>query len=189
MTESSTAWAGDGGTVVLGAGSPLVGDDGLGVEVVAALAERWSESPTLRFLDGGIWGMRLLPYIEDADRLLVVDAIRAGAEPGALVRLERDEIPRHLRGKLSTHQIDLGEVFAVAELRGRFPAEAVALGIEPASFDGFEELSGPVRAQVPALLDAVEVQLKSWGHVLEPRRGAVRRPEAATAGTEVPRHA
>jgi len=38
-------------TVVLGAGSPLMGDDGLGVEVVEALAERWAESPTLRFLD------------------------------------------------------------------------------------------------------------------------------------------
>jgi len=182
MTEQDAA----GGTVVLGAGSPLVGDDGLGVEVVAALAERWAENSTLSFLDGGIWGMRLLPHIEDAHRLLVVDAIRSGREPGTLVRLERDEIPRHLRGKLSTHQIDLGEVFAVAELRGHFPAEAVALGIEPASFDGFEELSDVVRARVPVLVDAIEAQLRAWGHVLVPReaspgRGARpgRRPEVA----------
>ena len=161
-------------TVVLGAGSPLMGDDGLGVEVVETLSGRWEESPSLRFLDGGVWGMRLLPYIEEARRLLVVDAIRAGSEPGTLVRLERAEIPRHLRGKLSTHQIDLGEVFAVAELRGTFPAEVVALGIEPARVEAYEEISDPVRATVPRLIEAVERQLAAWGHELEAREAPSR---------------
>ena len=155
-------------TVVLGAGSPLMGDDGLGVEVVQALVDRWEETETLRFLDGGVWGMRLLPYIEEADRLLVVDAIRAGEEPGALVRLERHEIPRHMATRLSPHQIDLGEVFAVAELRGHFPPEAVAIGIEPEIVQAYVPLSGPVRRSVPALLEAVEEQLREWGHELEP---------------------
>jgi len=154
-------------TVVLGAGSPLMGDDGLGVEVVEALAERWEESPTLRFLDGGVWGMRLLPYIEEADRLIVVDAIRAGAEPGALVRLERHEIPRHMHAKLSPHQIDLGEVFAVAELRGHFPPEAIAIGIEPEIVQAYVPLSEVVRASVPDLIAAVERQLEAWGHELQ----------------------
>lgn len=156
-------------TVVLGAGSPLMGDDGLGVEVVAALGERWAETPTLRFLDGGVWGMRLLPYIEEADRLLVIDAIRAGAEPGEVVRLERNELPRHMATKLSVHQIDLGEVFAVAELRGHFPPEAVAIGIEPEIVQAYVPLSEPVRRSLPALIEAVEEQLRDWGHELEPR--------------------
>jgi hydrogenase maturation protease len=156
-------------TVVLGAGSPLMGDDGLGVEVVEQLAERWAETPTLRFLDGGVWGMRLLPYIEEADRLLVIDAIRAGEVPGGLVRLERDEIPRHLSTKLSVHQVDLGEVFAVAELRGRFPEQAVAIGIEPDVVQAYVPLSAAVRAALPDLIEAVEEQLREWGHRLEPR--------------------
>jgi hydrogenase maturation protease len=156
-------------TVVLGAGSPLMGDDGLGVEAVEELSQRWAETPTLRFLDGGVWGMRLLPYIEEADRLLVIDAIRAGEEPGELVRLERNEIPRHMSMKLSVHQVDLGEVLAVAELRGTFPEEAVAIGIEPQIVQSYVPLSAKVREQVPALLEAVEEQLREWGHVLEPR--------------------
>jgi hydrogenase maturation protease len=156
-------------TVVLGAGSPLMGDDGLGVEVVEALAQRWTESRTLRFLDGGVWGMRLLPYIEDADRLLVIDAIRGGEQPGALLRLERHEIPRQMASKLSVHQVDLGEVFAVAELRDRFPAEAVALGIEPEMVQSYAPLTETVRARLPELMEAVEDQLRAWGHELEPR--------------------
>jgi len=158
-----------GGTVVLGAGNPLMGDDGLGIEVLEAIAQKWVESHDIRFLDGGIWGMRLLPHIEDADRLLVIDAVRTGAAPGTLVRLEREEIPRHLRTKISPHQIDLSEVFAVAELRGTFPREAVVLGIEPAQIDAYLEISTEVIASVPSLVDAVERQLEAWGHELVPR--------------------
>jgi hydrogenase maturation protease len=167
-----------GGTVVLGAGNPLMGDDGLGIEVLETLAQRWVESRDMRFLDGGVWGMRLLPHIEEADRLLVIDAVRTGADPGTLVRLERDEIPRHLRTKISPHQIDLSEVFAVAELRGTFPREAVVLGIEPAEIDTYLEISREVIVSVPSLITAVEEQLEAWGHELVPRTAAPARTTA-----------
>jgi len=156
----------DRGTVVLGVGSPLMGDDGLGVGVVEMLRERWSGDPGLTFLDGGTWGMRVLPYIEDARRLLLLDVIRAGREPGTVVRLERDELPRHLHHKLSPHQIDLAEVLALAELRGSFPDEAVALGVEPAEVALRDGLSSVVEAAVPALVEAVRTQLEAWGHDL-----------------------
>lgn len=171
----------DGLTLVLGAGSPLMGDDGLGVEVVESLAERWLEGPTLTFLDGGVWGMQLLPLIEEADRLIVVDAVKAGRRPGTFVRLERDEIPRYLRNKISPHQIDLSEVFAVAELRGTFPPHAVALGIEPEQIEAYEPISESVRATVPRLVSAILEQLEAWGHELTP---APERDDSEKTGPE-----
>jgi len=164
----------DAETIVLGVGSPIMGDDGLGVGVVQALSERWDESPELQFLDGGVWGMLVLPYIESASKLILVDAIRDGRAPGTLIRLERDEIPRHLRTKLSPHQIDLSEVLALAELRGNFPHETVALGIEPERVDVYEGLSDPVQATVPALIEAVQRQLAQWGHRLVSKEPAGR---------------
>jgi hydrogenase maturation protease len=162
----------EGGTVVLGVGSPLMGDDGLGVQVVEMLRDRWAHDPSLVFLDGGTWGMRVLPYIEDASRLLLLDVIRAGRQPGQVIRLDREALPRHLYQKLSPHQIDLGEVLALAELRGTFPSEAVALGIEPAEVELHHGLSSTVEASVPELLDEVRAQLEAWGHALEPREDA-----------------
>lgn len=159
----------DGETVVLGVGSPLMGDDGLGVCVVEMLRERWAHDPDLVFLDGGTWGMRVLPYIEGAKRLLLLDVIRDDQDPGTLIRLERDELPRHLKQKLSPHQIDLGEVLALAELRGTFPENAVALGIEPDRVELHDGLSAKVRARVPDLVEAARAQLEEWGHTLEPR--------------------
>ena len=165
-------------TVVLGVGSPLMGDDGLGVSVVDRLRGRWGGVDDLALLDGGTWSMRVLPFIESADRLLIVDAIHVGDEPGAIVRLEKEEIPRHLRQKLSPHQIELGEVLAVAELRGRFPDEAVAMGIEPASVELRDGLSDVVEAAVPDLLERIEAQLDAWGLAPEGARASrARDPE------------
>jgi len=79
----------------------------------------------------GVKQRRVLQFIEEARRLLVLDAIEAGLDPGALVTLEGDEIPRFLSTKLSPHQIDLREVLALAELRGTLPEEIVAMGLQP----------------------------------------------------------
>jgi hydrogenase maturation protease len=155
--------------VVLGVGSPLMGDDGLGIAVLELLRDRWAAQGGLELLDGGTWGMRLLPFIEAARNLLVIDVIRDGRDPGTIVRLERDELPRHLHQKLSPHQIDLGEVLALAELRGTLPAEVVALGIEPDVVELGEGLSAAVEAAIPALVAAVRAQLETWGLELTSR--------------------
>ena len=159
----------DAETVVLGVGSPLMGDDGLGVEVIEMLRDQWAHDDTLSFLDGGTWGMRILPFIESAKRLLLLDVIRDRREPGTVIRLERAELPRHLHQKLSPHQIDLGEVLALAELRGTFPSKAVALGIEPSRVELHNGLSPVVEASLSELLQAVQDQLREWGHELRPR--------------------
>ena len=36
-------------------------------------------------MDGGTWGMNLLPFIEAADRVLILDAIKGNAAPGTLL--------------------------------------------------------------------------------------------------------
>ena len=58
------------GTVVIGLGSPLMGDDGLGLVALAQLRDHWTFTPPLGLVDGGTWGMNLLHEIEDADRVL-----------------------------------------------------------------------------------------------------------------------
>jgi hydrogenase maturation protease len=152
------------GTVVIGVGSPLMGDDGVGVAAVELLRRAVGAVDGVSLLDGGTWGMQLLPDIEEAERLLVLDAIHEGGEPGTIVRLEKDDLPRLLGHKVSPHQIDLREVFAVAELRGRFPSVAVALGVEPEVVELRDGLSPAVARALPRLLDAALLQLRAWGH-------------------------
>lgn len=156
-------------TVVVGLGNPLMGDDGLGLAALAKLQADWVPPPEVELVDGGTWGMNLLPTIEDADRLLLIDAIDVAAPPGTLQALERARIPRYLATKISPHQVDLHDVLALAELRGTFPAEAVALGIQPARVEFGNALSEVVRVRLDELVRAVVAQLERWGHPCEPR--------------------
>lgn len=162
-----------GGTVVIGLGSPLMGDDGLGLLALEALSRSRAFDPEPLFVDGGTWGMNLLPIIESAKRLLLVDAIRAGGAPGALVVIERDALPRGLGIKLSPHQIDLQEVLALAELRGHLPREAVAIGLEPERVELGCGLSPVVARGLDDLLERIASRLLAWGHTLATPRADV----------------
>ena len=151
-------------TLVLALGNPLMGDDGFGLAVLARLRRSGELEGSVTLMDGGTWGMNLLHPVETAERLILVDAIKTGARPGALIRLERDELPRYFSHKLSPHQVDLREILALAELRGHLPPAIVALGVEPESVTFRMSLSPVVRAAVPQVTDAVLRQLSAWGH-------------------------
>jgi hydrogenase maturation protease len=150
-------------TLVLGVGNILMRDEGIGVRAVELLAERYEFPPEVELLDGGTLGLNLLPYVEDADRLLVIDAVKMGGEPGTVVRLEGEEVPASLSVKISPHEMGLADLLAAAQLRGRCPRELVLVGVEPGVIDTGLELSPPVAAQVASLAEAALSQLSRWG--------------------------
>jgi hydrogenase maturation protease len=157
-----------GRTVVIGLGNPLMGDDGLGLAALERLRAGWQLPASVVLVDGGTWGMSLLPDIEDADRLLFLDAIDVGAAPGTLHRLQRDQIPRYLATKISPHEVDLRDVLALAELRGTLPQETVAVGLQPAAVELSSDISDVVRARLDDCVLAAVRQLEQWGLVCPP---------------------
>lgn len=156
------------GTVVIGLGNPIMGDDGLGLAALEHLQTGFAFPPDVELVDGGTWGMNLLPVIEDASELILIDAIDAGVPPGTFVRLEHDRLPRYLATKISPHQVDLRDVLALAELRGTLPQNTVALGVQPASVEMRSSLSEIVRAAVPDLAAQVVQELARRGHPVQP---------------------
>ena len=159
-------------TVVLGLGNPLMGDDGLGLAALGRLQEQW-DVPGVEFVDGGTWGMNLLPLVEESSHLLLLDAIRSGDLPGALVEWERDQLPRYLSLKLSPHQIDLREVLALAEWRGTMPTEIVAIGLSPRDVVMTTSLSPEVDAGLDQVVEAALRRLERWGYGAERKAALV----------------
>lgn len=145
---------------VLGVGNPIMGDDGIGLELMALLQQERPD-PRVEYIDGGTGGMELLPVVQDAARLLILDAI-AGTEPGVVVQLEGDQLPRMLSSKLSPHQVGLLDVFAAARLLGTEPALAHVVGLVPESVDLRIGLSASVVAAMPQAVAAAVVVLDLW---------------------------
>ena len=85
---------------LIGLGNLLMRDEGVGVHAVRALEEQYGLPPGLEIVDGGTSGLDLLPYIEGRDRVLVVDAVNFGKEPGYIGVLENQEIPALFASKV-----------------------------------------------------------------------------------------
>lgn len=153
---------------MLGLGNILLGDEGVGVRVVERLQELYEFPQEVQVLDGGTLALDLLPYVEDAHHLLVIDALEMGAESGAIACLEGDEVPAFLSVKISPHQMGLADLLAVACLRDFYPEELVLWGVQPGVMSPGLELSSSVAAQVEALVDRVLAELSRWG--IEPTR-------------------
>lgn len=149
--------------VVLGLGSPLRGDDGLGLRALRRLGERCPLPESVRTVEGATLGLALLDQLEGGERLLVLDAVVTGAPPGSLVRLEGEAVPARLARPVSAHDLALPDVLALTRLLGRAPRELVVLGLEAASIDPGSELSPAVAGALETLVEAVLAQLRRWG--------------------------
>jgi hydrogenase maturation protease len=158
-----------GRTLVLGLGNILLGDEGVGVRVIERVLAQYDFPEEVQVMDGGTLGLDLLPYLEDASRLLVLDAVQARKPPGTLVRLEGSEIPVFLdASKVSPHQEGLQDLLAVATLKGYLPSQMVFWGAQIESMGVGLDLSPAVAAQVEALVGCVLSELARWG--IEPQR-------------------
>jgi len=165
--------AGDGpetdfGAVVLGLGNPLLGDDGVGIAALERLGREWRVPPGVELVDGGTWGLSLLPTVESTRRLLIVDAIDLGGDPGTLHRLDGAELPAWLDHKISPHEVGLRDLLAVARFRDGLPEETCAIGLQPERLEMGRGLSPVVRARLDALVDEIVDRLRSWGLEVRP---------------------
>lgn len=138
-------------TLVLGIGNLVMSDDGIGPRVVQHLARHYRFPAGVELLDGGTLGLDLLPRIEAARRLVIVDAVETGGSPGTLVRLSGDEIPIALETKVSPHQMGLKDLLSVSSLLGQVPEEMVLWGVQPGSIEMSMELTPAVEAQLEPL--------------------------------------
>lgn len=145
--------------LVLGIGNLLWADEGFGVRCVEALDTGWVFPPQVTLMDGGTQGLYLLPYVQEADCLLVFDAVDYGDTPGSLHEVVGDQVPRFMGAKkMSLHQTGFQEVLMAAELTGRLPQELVLVGVQPAEL---EDYGGSLRDVVKAqLVPALEIGLR-----------------------------
>jgi hydrogenase maturation protease len=144
---------------ILGVGNVLLSDEGVGVHVANELM-KMDLPPNVTVVEGGTDGFRLLNVITEADRLIVVDAVRGGAAPGSIYRFDIDDVQSCPSGfKTSVHQIGILEVIDLSGLIGKTPKTTV-IGIEPKSLKMGMELSPEIKAKIPRIIELIFDELK-----------------------------
>lgn len=155
-----------GKTVVIGIGNLLLRDEGVGVHAVRALRGR-QLPPEVEVIDGGTATLELLPILQEAQRVVVIDALRGGAPPGTLYRVTPQDLMEGEERPLSLHQVGFLEVLRMARQLGSDP-EVVIIGVEPKEIAWGTELTPELRRRLPRVVEAV---LRELGSGRPPREG------------------
>ena len=149
--------------LVLGLGNVLLADDGVGSAAVTELLDRYEPCDGARVLDGGTLGLSLLPYLDQANVVILVDAIRANAPPGTFVRLDGDEVAPAVLTRLSPHQIGVADLLDGARWLDRYPARVILLGLVPESIELAIGLTPRVAGGLPGLVTRVVGEAAALG--------------------------
>jgi hydrogenase maturation protease len=148
--------------LVIGLGNILLKDEGVGVHVVNALGKRYTFSPPVKLIDGGTAGLNLLPFFEDYENILIVDAVDFGKEPGHIEAIEDEDIPSVFLPKLSVHDIGLYDVLFVAKLMDIKPSKICLIGIQPESIDVGLEMTKRIKSTLGELTGLIIEKLRQW---------------------------
>jgi len=151
--------------LILGIGNILWADEGFGVRAVQALQQRFDFPDNVSLIDGGTQGLGLIPYVQETDTLIILDAVDFHLAPGALIELHNDEVPAYFGAKkMSLHQVSFQEVLALSELLGKRPENLFLVGVQPELLDDYGgSLTATVKAQLEPAIQCVLAYLQTRG--------------------------
>lgn len=148
---------------ILGVGNILYRDEGVGVRAVERIAARYDFPDHIVPLDGGVLGVNLMGVISQADKLIVIDAVYNGGQPGDLHRLVGEQIPKRIVAKNSLHQVDLLEALTLCSAIDKNP-ETVIVGIEPQDIETLEvELTPLIASRLDDLIAMALKEVERFG--------------------------
>jgi hydrogenase maturation protease len=143
------------GKFVLGIGNALLRDEGIGCHVVHAL--EGIPLPDVEVVDGGTCP-DVLQIFEDADKLVIVDAVKGGGTPGQIYRFHLEDITPEQKPFLSLHDLRLVDSLKLMRLWHNID-KAVIIGVEPGDIGWGLELSSKLRERMPQIIDAILSEL------------------------------
>jgi len=144
--------------LVIAAGNRDRGDDGAG----PAVADLLRATP----LEAELIEPRVLPPDLHASwsaerEVIVVDAVRSGAAPGTVHRLDARAAPLPTElANLSSHGLGLAHAVELARALDALPARLIVYGIEAGPCELGAPLTSPVRAAVAQVADAIRGELE-----------------------------
>lgn len=148
---------------LIGLGNMLMRDEGVGIHVVNYLQKNFTIPPDLHIVDGGTAGLDLLPFIENREYVIFVDAVNFNQEPGYIGILANEQIPALFSVKDSLHHMGLMDVLAAAQLLEKLPNEMWLIGIQPQSIETGLELTPTISAKLPLLIEQIIAQIAFRG--------------------------
>jgi hydrogenase maturation protease len=144
--------------LVAGLGNLLLRDDGVGVHAVKQY--RPSGESHSRAVDVGCAVLSALHLFEWAEKILLIDAMQSGGRPGTVYRVKAIDDLEGGALPLSLH--DLSVIQALKMINKDHHPEITIIGVEPEIIDYGLDLSPPVQAALPRILQTSQEIVRDW---------------------------
>jgi hydrogenase maturation protease len=115
-------------------------------------------------MDGGTLSFTLAEPIEETDHLIVIDAAQLNQPPGSVQVFEGRNMDTFVGGnkKTSVHEVSLTDLFTIAQLAEKLPAQRALIGIQPQYIDWSDTLTEPVHAALTQVCDEILGLVEKW---------------------------
>jgi hydrogenase maturation protease len=144
---------------IIGCGNLLLKDEGVGIHLIEYLKK--DKLPDgVELIDGATSGFDLLPFFEGAEKIVIIDAIRAEGLPGEIYKFTPDDLITDSPLKASLHDIALDDVFKIAGKLGPLPRITI-FGVQPKDITWGMELSQEIEKILPRLAQLVKEEIKN----------------------------
>ncbi len=147
--------------LILGVGNLLLSDDGVGVHIIKQLSK---EDVNADLADVGMGGFDILERILGYRKVIIVDSIITGSEPGTIHRLTPSDLST-FPALSHTHSIDLPTSLKLGRqlMADKMPDEIIIYAIEAEDITTFnEECTPKVKAAIPKVIKQIINDLKSF---------------------------
>ena len=139
-------------------GNLLCSDDGVGMHIIEALRKE-NLGPNVDLREG-LTGLDILEEIKDFDRIVMVDAIKAGGEPGSIYKLTLENFKdKHTLHSFSTHlNMDIPTMLKLGErlFPGKVTRDIIIVTVEVEDIETISDRCTPkVEKAIPEAVEAI----------------------------------
>jgi hydrogenase maturation protease len=141
--------------LIAGIGNLLLTDEGVGPHIIRELSHR-NLPDNVELVDIGTASFDLLTFMEEKDKVIIVDALAWEDKPGALYRLSpNDLVSGKHRLLTSLHQFGISEVLNSITQRKR-EIEIVIFGIVPKDYQTYgTNLTPELESSLPQIIEEI----------------------------------
>ena len=153
--------------IIAGVGNRLLGDESIGPHIIDKLLQMHIPS-NVEVIDCGCDLLSLIPYLNKSQKIIIIDAIRAGGKPGEIYRFDYSKLATTKDETQSGHQI--GTIDVLRLLKSVYPvladSEITVIGIEPKTLELGNNLSKEVKERIAdvtrLVIEEISPQSSFW---------------------------
>jgi len=163
--------------LILGCGNTLFGDDGFGPEVVNYLIHNYEVPNHVCIMDVGTGVRKILFTLilseTRPEEIVIVDAVDLGGEPGHILEIPIEAIPKQKMDDFSMHQAPTSNL--LQELRERWSVKVTVLACDVGAVPPLVQpgLSEAARKAIPRMCSRI---VEKYFHCGTPPKAAWPRP-------------